>query len=413
LSILFFFSFQKKIPEPTPIDIAETIQAPSCSLKITSIPNTTAIIPKVLLFIFIQLYYKTLSFHKYRIIRDMESLLISLIIVSIILNIGVIFFLFNKKPKNEDKSEQFLKEEISSLRNSFSQSFGVMSKDIAKDMTGALTRVDEKVNIFNKQVEVLNKSQENFSRILAGVKQYGVLAEFSLASLLKDLLPASQFIENVKTKPEETSETVEFAIKLQDVLVPVDSHWPVEKFKAIDDAYRNNDKQNLAEARKDLASAFRNKAKSVNAKYISPPKTTDFAIVYAPTEGLFAELSSYRDPKTKELLLQELRTKYKVTIAGPNTLSAILQSYHLGFQTLQVQKHATQIYGDLRTISSRFEKHFDGIKDLRKKLEQAMTSTDNFGRDARSIMNTLGNIKDPDTVKDTVEDNPQKIKVLK
>ena len=344
----------------------------------------------------------------------MESLLIVLIAVLIIINVGMFFFLIKRKPEiKDDKTEQVFKDEINALRNSFSQSFGSMSKDIAKDMTGALTRVDEKVGVFNKQVDVLNQSQENFSRILAGVKQYGVLAEFSLASLLKDLLPASQLIENVKMKPDETSDTVEFAIKLQDVLVPVDSHWPIEKFKAIDDAFQNNDKEALANARKDLATAFRNKAKNVSTKYIAPPKTTDFAIVYAPTEGLFAELSSYRDPKTKELLLQELRTKYKVTIAGPNTLSALLQSYHLGFQTLQVQQHATQIYSDLRNISSRFEKHFDGIKDLRKKLEQAMTVTDSFGRDARSIMNTLGNIKDPEQVKETLVKNSEKIKVLK
>ena len=113
------------------------------------------------------------------------------------------------------------------------------------------------------------------------------------------------------------------------------------------------------------------------------------------------------------MLLQELRTKYKVTISGPNSLSALLQSYHLGFQTLKVQKHATQIYGDLRNISSRFEKHFNGIIDLRKKLEQAMTATESFGRDARSIMNTLGSIKDPGAVKESVEENPEKIKVLK
>jgi DNA recombination protein RmuC len=214
-------------------------------------------------------------------------------------------------------------------------------------------------------------------------------------------------------KPEETSETVEFAIKLQDVLLPVDSHWPVEKYKAIDDAYNANDKDAQAEARKDLAAAFRLKAKSVNLKYIAPPMSTDFAIVYVPTEGLFAELSSYRDPKTKELLLQELRTKYKVTISGPNTLSALLQSYHLGFQTLKVQQHATQIYSDLGNISSRFEKHFDGIKDLRKKLEQAMTAIDGFGRDARSIMNTLSNIKNPEQVKESLVKDPEKIKVLK
>ena len=343
----------------------------------------------------------------------MDILLITLVVVLLVLNtITILFLLRNKQQKTEDPAQTF-KNEFNSFKDSFSQSFGHMSKDIAKDMTGALTRVDEKVGVFNKQVEALNKSQDNFSRILAGVKQYGVLAEFSLASLLKDLLPANQYIENVKMKPEETGDTVEFAIKLQDVLVPVDSHWPIEKFKDIDNAYQAKDKDALAEARKDLASAFRNKAKAVSLKYIAPPKTTDFAIVYAPTEGLFAELSSYRDPKTKELLLEELRTKYKVTIAGPNTLSALLQSYHLGFQTLKVQKHATQIYSDLKLISRRFEKHFDGIIDLRKKLDQAMTSTDSFGRDARSIMNTLNNIKDPGTVKETVEENSDKIKVFK
>ncbi len=343
----------------------------------------------------------------------MDSMLIFIVIVLLIFNLGAVIFLVKRKQPEPVNNEQTLKDEVNSLRNSFSESFGSMSKEIAKDMTGALTKVDEKVGVFNRQVSELNKSQDNFSKILSGVKTYGTLAEFGLGSLLKDLLPASQFIENVKMKPEENSDTVEFAIKLQDVLLPVDSHWPVEKYKAIDDAYQANDKEAQAEARKDLASAFRNKAKSVNLKYIAPPKSTDFAIVYVPTEGLFSEISSYRDPKTKELLLQELRTKYKVTVSGPNSLSALLQSYHLGFQTLKVQKHATQIYGDLRNISSRFEKHFNGILDLRKKLEQAMTATESFGRDARSIMNTLGNIKDPGAIKESVEESPEKIKFLK
>ena len=343
----------------------------------------------------------------------MDSIVLILVAVLLLLNLSIIFLLFKKKIEKQPNSEEELKKEIYSLKNSFIESFGSMSKDVAKDMAGALTSVDAKVGAFNKQVEEINKSQDNFSRILAGVKQYGVMAEFSLASLLKDLLPASQYIENVKMKPDETGDTIEFGIKLQDVLLPLDSHFPLEKYKEIDNAFQAKDKEALAEARKDLASAFRNKAKAVNVKYIAPPKTTDFAIVYAPTEGLFAELSSYRDPKTKQLLLEELRTKYKVTVAGPNTLSALLQSFHLGFQTLKVQKHATQIYNDLKLISRRFEKHFDGIVDLRKKLEQAMTTTDSFGRDARSIMNTLNNIKDPGTVKETVEENSDKIKVLK
>jgi len=339
----------------------------------------------------------------------------TILLIILILMFGAILAILylNIKSKKENRADETneianlnaeiirLKDSLNSTINtslsSMSTSFNSLSTGVTKDMTEALTKVDEKVGNFNEQVKLLNQSQEGITKILAGVKKYGTLAEYSLDALIKDLLPASQFIANAKMK-DDTSETVEFAIKLKDVLLPIDSHWPVEKYKAIDDAYNANDKEAQANARKELAAAFRLKAKTVNAKYIAPPKSTDFAIIYVPTEGLFSELSSYRDPKTKELLLQELRTKYKVTISGPNTLSALLQSYYLGFQTLKVQQHATQIYTDLRNISSRFEKHFDGIKDLRKKLEQALTVTDGFGRDARSIMNTLGNIKDPEQV---------------
>jgi len=328
----------------------------------------------------------------------------------------VIYLLISQKRKNESNNNEELdklKNSLTSSINTMSTSFNTLSKDVTRDMTQALTKVDEKVNVFNQQVETINKSQDSFSRILAGVKQYGGLAEFSLASLLKDLLPAAQYIANVKMKPDETRDVVEFAIKLQNnILCPIDSHWPIEKYKAIDEAYQQKNKDALAIARNDLAAAFRIKAKKVSEKYIMPPKTTDFAIVYAPTEGLYAELVSYRDPKTKELLMEELRTKYKITISGPNTLCAILQAYHLGFQTLKVQKHATQIHDDLKNITTRFSKHFDGIKNLRKKLEETMKVTDDFGRDARSIMRTLENIKDPEQVEKTIKEDIDKIKVL-
>jgi DNA recombination protein RmuC len=148
----------------------------------------------------------------------MDSMLLMLAIGLLVVNLVAVIFLFRKKQPDQIDNSQIFKDEVSSLKNSFSQSFGSMSKEIAKDMTGALTKVDEKVGVFNRQVSELNKSQDNFSKILSGVKTYGTLAEFGLGSLLKDLLPASQFIANVKMKPEETSETVEFAIKLQDVL---------------------------------------------------------------------------------------------------------------------------------------------------------------------------------------------------
>ena len=348
----------------------------------------------------------------------MESLLIILVSVLILISSVILYFQLKTKPKQEENPTEKIQEEINSLRNSLNESFGSMSKDmakdftasfgsmtkeIAKDMTGALTKVDEKVAAFNTQVENLNKSQEGITKVLAGVKKYGTLAEFSLDALIKDLLPASQYMTNVKIK-EDTGENVEFAIKLQDgVLVPVDSHFPVEKFKAIDDAYQADDKKAAADARTKLARAFKDKAKSVNDKYIVPPKSTDFAIVYAPTESLFSELTSYQDPATKELLTQEIMKKYKVVILGPNTLSAYLQSLHMGFQTLKVQKHATEIYDHLKTISTRFSKHFDGIVNLRKKLEEAMSAVDKFGTDARSITRTLENIKDPGQIEIAAE----------
>ena len=322
----------------------------------------------------------------------------------ILVLIGVVIYLLviqrknKEEPKDNTQELNNLKESINNSFNTMSASFNNLSKDVTRDMTQTLTSVKEKVSAFNTQVENLNKSQEGINKILAGVKKYGTLAEFSLEALLKDLLPASQYISNVKMK-EDTSENVEFAIKLQDgVLVPVDSHFPVEKFKAIDDAYQANDKKAAVDARTKLASAFKVKAKSVNEKYIVPPKSTDFAIVYAPTESLFSELTSYQDPSTKELLTQELMKKYKVVILGPNTLSAYLQSLHMGFQTLKVQKHATEIYDHLRNISTRFSKHFENVLVLRKKLEEAMGVVDSFGKDARSITRTLENIKDPEQV---------------
>ena len=328
----------------------------------------------------------------------------------ILILIGVVIYLLvaqrkkNEEPKDNTQELNNLKESINNSFNSMSASFNNLSKDVTRDMTQTLTSVNEKVSAFNAQVENLNKSQDGINKILAGVKKYGTLAEFSLESLLKDLLPASQFISNVKMK-EDTSENVEFAIKLQgDVLVPVDSHFPVEKFKAIDDAYQADDKKAGADARTKLARAFRDKAKSVNEKYIVPPKSTNFAIVYAPTESLFSELTSYQDPTTKELLTQELMKKYKVVILGPNTLSAYLQSLHMGFQTLKVQKHATEIYDHLKTISTRFSKHFDGVVLLRKKLEEAMSVVDKFGTDARSITRTLENIKDPGQIEIAAKD---------
>ncbi len=341
----------------------------------------------------------------------MDIILIIILASILIATLSILYLNIksNTKKEDENKTEEIanLNAEIIKLKDSLnttintslssmSSSFNNLSTGVTKDMTAALTKVDEKVAAFNFQVENLNESQKGINKILAGVKKYGTLAEFSLGSLLKDLLPASQYSSNVKMK-EDTSENVEFAIKLQDgVLVPVDSHFPVERYKAIQDAHQQDDKKAMAEARTKLARAFKEKAKSVNEKYIVPPKTVDFAIVYAPTESLFLELANYQDPSTKELLTQELMKKYKVTIMGPNNLSGYLQSLHMGFQSLRIKKHASEIYDHLKKISTRFNIHFNNVLVLRKKLEEAMSVVDSFGKDARAINRSIDSIKNPD-----------------
>ena len=349
---------------------------------------------------------------------SIDSIILTLTLSGFVI---IIFILLKQKSKNGDEEKNNNNEELIKLNSeivrlkdslnstinsslgSMSTSFNNLSTGVTRDMTNTLAKVDEKVAAFNTQVESLNESQKGINQILAGVKTYGTLAEFSLGSLIKDLLPSSQYLTNVKMK-SETNENVEFAIKLQGgVLVPVDSHFPVERFQDIQEAHKADDKKAIADARKQLAKAFKDKAKSVNEKYIAPPKTTDFAIVYAPTESLFLELANYQDATTKELLTQELMKKYKVTIMGPNNLSGYLQSLHMGFQTLKVQKHATEIYDHLKTISTRFSSHFDNIFKLRKKLEEAMSVVDGFGKDARSITRTLENIKDPEQIEKAVK----------
>ena len=289
----------------------------------------------------------------------METILLTIILL---VGLAILYFQIKAKPKQEENVTEKIKDELNSIKTSFSDSFGTMSRDIAKDMTGALTKVDEKVLNFNQQIQTINESQNNFSRILAGVKQYGGLSEFSLASILGDLLPASQYIANAKMKPDETRDLVEFAVKLQNnILCPIDSHWPIEKYKAVDEAFQEKDKEALAAARHELASAFRTKSKNVSQKYINPPMSTDFAIIYVPTAGLYAELSSYRDPKTNELIFHTRKKSVQYTGAFfsiPQPLAEI-QAY-----ATQFFSHCTAQAWQCTERLARALRFLDGVKNI-------------------------------------------------
>ena len=341
--------------------------------------------------------------------------------IIILLGLGGVALLLFKviKQKNQTNEIEDNKqaEEIKGLKNTInnlSTSFNSLSTNVTKDLTASLTTYQQDVKNFNEKVEAMNKTQNNLTRVFSNVKKFGTAAEFSLASLLRDLLAPSQYVAKAKIK-EGTKENVEFAIKLpKNVLVPIDSHFPVSIIERISQADDEKNKKASEDARKKLASDFRAKAEDVKDKYILPPKTTSFALIYAPTESLFFELSSYKDPASKELLLQELKRKFNITILGPTTLSVFLQSLHMGFETLQVQERSMKIYEDLKNLNHRFGQHFDQIALVHETLETAMRQTLDFGKSARAIKRVLKDIEKPQAAIDVKpKSNPNNLKVLK
>jgi DNA recombination protein RmuC len=335
------------------------------------------------------------------------------VIILLVLGIGIIIYFKNswQKQSSKDTEVEGVKTTVDNRLNEVSTSLNKFSQDITRDLAQTMQKVDSKVEVFNLKVEELSKSQQSLHQTMSGVKNYGTLGEYTLSQQLEDYLPASRYIPNVKIKPQETKEKVEFCIKFRnDILLPIDSHWPLEKFKAVTEAIKTENKKAIVDATAKLVKSFKDKAKEVEDKYIFPPKTTNFAYIYVPIKSMYDLLCSYHDPITKELLPRELFKKHKINIMGQNELSSVLQAYDMGFQTLKVQKHATEIYDDLRNITSRFIRHFSGIVELRKKLEEAMKETDKFGRDARTITRTLENIKDPEQIeKATKEENVEKV----
>ena len=351
----------------------------------------------------------------------------------IILNILVLFsliglFLINYKShrKTRDKelldkeikkqeTEKFedLKRTVSERLENVSNSYNTFSNKITKDITDSFTRYEKDVKNFNEKVQSMNEVQSNLTKIFSNVKKFGTAAEFTLASLLKDLLAPSQYIPNAKIKSQSQG-TVEFAIKLpKNVLVAVDSFFPAAILERIKDAEETEDKKLVIDAKQDLADAVEEKAEKISEKYIEPPKTTSFGVLYLPTESLFYEVCNHRDKKTKEPLLQTLQREYNIMVLGPTTLSVFLQSLHMGFDTLQVQVRSKKIYEDLQKLRFSFSNHMKVIEEIYKYTNLSLKKIEEAGKSGRSITNVLENVQEPEAIDVTPDKNPNNLKVLK
>jgi DNA recombination protein RmuC len=236
-------------------------------------------------------------------------------------------------------------------------------------------------------------------RVLANVKTRGGWGEVQLGNLLEQVLTADQFSRNVQTR-EESGERVDFAIKLPGdengapVWLPIDSKFPTEDYQRLLAAQDKGDVDLIDSAMKGLETQLRKSAKDICGKYINPPRTTDFALMFLPTEGLFAEAIR------RVGLVEQVQRDCRVIFAGPTTLAALLNSLQMGFRTLAIQKRSSEVWNLLAGVKTEFGKFGEALSSVKEKLEQAARKMEDVDVRSRAISKKLRDVEG-------LPDNPQ------
>lgn len=267
-------------------------------------------------------------------------------------------------------------------------------------------RISQSFRIVNEQLENVQKglgemqtlAQDvgGLKRVLSNVKTRGNIGEIQLSMLLEQILAPEQYEANVKTK-KGSDAVVEFAVKLpgkddgQDfVYLPIDAKFPKDVYEQLLDAYDTSDPQQIESAGKTLESTIRKMAKDISEKYLAPPFTTEFGIMFLPFEGIYAEVVR------RASLLEDLQRNYHVVVMGPTTLAAILNSLQMGFRTLAIQKYSGEVWKILGAVKKEFESMSGMLEKAKKHLETANGQIDNvLGVRTRAIQRRL---KDVDTL---------------
>jgi len=249
----------------------------------------------------------------------------------------------------------------------------------------------EKLTTINSGIDDLKNRTQNIENLFSGgPRAIGVVGETHMFALIQEILSEAQYIKNQKIN----TDTVECAIKIKETLCPCDSYFGTRELDKINKAITENNKENLIEARKEFGKALVRKAREVKQKYISPPTTTPFAVVYLPSEGAFIEAIKLKDAND-DLVVPSLRKLYHVTIVGPSTFAAFLDSLLVGFETLQITKDASRIYDDLEKLSTKFQNHFNQIEEVQNKISKASEASSKFSSSATTIKSLLEGIKKP------------------
>lgn len=302
--------------------------------------------------------------------------------------------------------ENKMKELQQSNEKRLEQMQGIVDEKLQKTLE---TRLSQSFELVNKQLEsvgqglgemkALAADTKSLKNALINVKERGTYGEVRLEKLLSDILGPTQYEMNVEIA---NGKRVEFAIKLpgandMPLLLPIDSKFPIEDYNRLLDA---EDKQSMDEARKSLTIKIKSFAKDIHDKYIVPPKTTDFALMFLPTEGLYAEVVQ------NAALFEELRDKYKITVVGATTLSAYLASLQMGFKTLAIEQRSQEVWDTLRSVKSEFIKFESYLDKAHKQIQTADDTLSKIvGQRTRAINRKLRDIEElPDSPESSMLD---------
>ncbi len=242
------------------------------------------------------------------------------------------------------------------------------------------------------EMQSLASGVGDLKRVLTNVKTRGIWGEMQLSALLRQVLSPGQYEENVAVVPG-ASERVEFALRLpgqQDapVYLPIDSKFPQEDYLRLTEASQAGDAAAVDEARKALAARIRQEAKRISTKYVLPPHTTDFAVMFLPVEGLYAE--AVQQPG----LMEAVQRDYRIVVAGPSTFSALLNALQMGFRTLAIERRTSEVWKLLGAVKADFGRFAETLEKTRQRLQQATESIDTAFARTRSIERRLGAVEE-------------------
>ena len=258
--------------------------------------------------------------------------------------------------------------------------------------------VSERLELVHKglgEMQLLASGVGDLKKVLTNVRARGAWGELQLATLLEQILTKEQYLENAVTK-KGSNERVEFAIRLPgqrgangaEVLLPIDAKFPIEDYQRLLDAQDRADPKAIEEAQKQLQRQIKFGARNIKDKYLDPPNTTDFGLMFLPIEGLYAEVLRGSG------ICESIQREYRVVITGPMTLAAILNSLQMGFRTLAIEQRSSEVWTLLGAVKTEFGKFGDILEKTHRKLQEASNTIDDASRKSRTIERKLKQVQE-------------------